>query len=405
MRATVRLPDTGAWVGRRPLTVSVSDARTLAWRYRLELLWAAFAVANYAAMLVWPMWGTVPFYLTWISLTLLYGIRVWPLGPTLVVLVATVALTGLPHIERVLDGQQAVEKLARVPLMAMLFLTVVWHARRRVEAQRIAEGRAEQSRSMLERQDRFMHDASHELRTPVTIARGHLELLLGDGSDAELEIALDELSRIDAIIDRLLLLATAEQPEFLHVEEIEVEPFLEDVFMRWSEVAPRTWRLGPLARGTVAADPDRLRAALDALVENAIKYTRTNDAIELRALSDRPDQLVIEVVDEGCGVPEDALGRIFERFARADAARTRSAGGVGLGLAIVDAIAKAHGGGCTVRNTGHGSVFALRLPAFAPGATGSAAKALSTLVSANARRSAGSGPDALERADIDLAGT
>jgi len=109
-------------------------------------------------------------------------------------------------------------------------------------------------------------------------------------------------------------------------------------------------------------------------------------------------------VDEGCGVPEDALGRIFERFARADAARTRSAGGVGLGLAIVDAIAKAHGGGCTVRNTGHGSVFALRLPAFAPGATGSAAKALSTLVSANARRSAGSGPDALERADIDLAG-
>ena len=404
MRATVRLPDTGARVGRRPLTVSVSDARTLAWRYRLELLWAAFAVANYAAMLVWPMWGTVPFYLTWISLTLLYGIRVWPLGPTLVVLVATVALTGLPHIERVLDGQQAVEKLARVPLMAMLFLTVVWHARRRVEAQRIAEGRAEQSRSMLERQDRFMHDASHELRTPVTIARGHLELLLGDGSDAELEIALDELSRIDAIIDRLLLLATAEQPEFLHVEEIEVEPFLEDVFMRWSEVAPRTWRLGQLARGTVAADPDRLRAALDALVENAIKYTRTNDAIELRALGDRPDQLLIEVVDEGCGVPEDALGRIFERFARADAARTRSAGGVGLGLAIVDAIAKAHGGGCTVRNTGHGSVFALRLPAFAPGATGSAAKALSTLVSANARRSAGSGPDALERADIDLAG-
>jgi signal transduction histidine kinase len=404
MRATVRLPDAGAWVRRRPLTVSASDPRALAWRYRLELLWAAFAVANCAAMLVWPMWATVPFYLTWISLTLLYGIRVWPLGPALVVMVATVALTGLPHIERVLDGQHAVEKLARVPLMAMLFLTVVWHARRRVEAQRIAEGRAEQSRSMLERQDRFMHDASHELRTPVTIARGHLELLLGDGSDAELEIALDELTRIDAIIDRLLLLATAEQPEFLHVEEVEIEPFLEDVFMRWSEVAPRTWRLGPLARGTLAADPERLRAALDALVENAIKYTRTNDAIELRALGDRADQLVIEVVDEGCGVPEDALPRIFERFARADAARTRSAGGVGLGLAIVDAIAKAHGGGCTVRNTGHGSAFALRLPAFAPGATGSAVKALSTLVSANASRSARSGPDALERADIDLAG-
>ncbi len=126
---------------------------------------------------------------------------------------------------------------------------------------------------MLELQQRFIHDASHELRTPVTIARGHLELLLGNGSDAELDIALDELSRIDAIVDRLLLLARADQPDFLHIEDIEVEPFLEDVFMRWAEVAPRTWRLGPLARGTVAVDPDRLRAALDALVENAIKYT------------------------------------------------------------------------------------------------------------------------------------
>ena len=102
-------------------------------------------------------------------------------------------------------------------------------------------------------------------------------------------------------------------------------------------------------------------------------------------------------------MPEDALPRIFERFARADAARTRSAGGVGLGLAIVDAIAKAHGGGCTVRNTGHGSIFALRLPAFAA-STESATTAVSTLVVANARRSPRTGTELLERADVDLAG-
>ena len=77
---------------------------------------------------------------------------------------------------------------------------------------------------------------------------------------------------------------------------------------------------------------------------------------------------------------EDALARIFDRFGRADAARTRSAGGVGLGLAIVDAIAKAHSGRCTVQNTGHGSIFALHLPAFTPGA------------------------ELFERVDIDLAG-
>jgi signal transduction histidine kinase len=379
----------------------VSETRTILRRYRLELLWATFAVANYAAMLVWPTWGTVPFYLTWISLILLYGIRVWPLGPTLVVLVATVALTGLPHIDQVINGQQAPEKLARVPLMAMLFLTVVWHARRRVEAQRIAEGRAEQSRSMLERQERFMHDASHELRTPVTIARGHLELLLGSGSDAELEIALDELARIDAIVDRLLLLAAADQPDFLQVEDVEIEPFLEDVFIRWSEVAPRAWRLGPLAAGTVAVDPDRLRAALDALVENAIKYTRRSEAIELRAIGDGPE-LLIEVEDEGCGVHEDALARIFDRFGRADAARTRSTGGVGLGLAIVVAIAKAHGGSCTVQNTGHGTIFVLRLPRFVAGAQATY-EAPGAPTGANAP-SAAADTDLLEHVDIDLTG-
>jgi signal transduction histidine kinase len=190
--------------------------------------------------------------------------------------------------------------------------------------------------------------------------------LAAHGPVGGLDVALEELGRIDAIIERLLVLAAAEQPDFLRVESVELEPFLEDVFMRWPEVAPRAWRLGPLARVTLQVDPDRLRAALDALLENAIKYTDERDAIELRARRAGPGQVLIEVEDEGCGVQEEALARIFERFARADAARTRSTGGVGLGLAIVDAIAKAHGGGCTADNTGHGSIFGLQLPIGAP---------------------------------------
>jgi len=336
-------------------------------RYRLELACAAFAAASYAAMVAWPKWQTVPFYLVWITLTLLYGLRVWPLRPTLIVLVAVMVLTGIPTAMNAMGGADAAQKLAKVPLMAMLFLAVVWHARRRVEAVRIAESRAAQLRSMLDRQERFIHDASHELRTPLTIARGHLELLSEHPeASGELTIALDELSRIDAIVGRLLLLASAGQPDFLQTEEVDVEAFLEDIFMRWSEVAPRAWRLGPLTPGRLLVDPDRLRAALDALVENAVKFTREHDAIELRARGEEPRHIVIEVVDEGCGVRPEALHRIFDRFARADAARTRSDGGVGLGLAIVDAIAKRHGGRCTVRSTGHGSTFALSLPGFTP---------------------------------------
>jgi signal transduction histidine kinase len=347
----------------------------LARRYRVELIWLAFAALNYAAMIAWPAWETIPFHFVWISLTLLYGFRVWALRPTLIVLAGVMAMTGASIGLDAFRGIQLWGELFEVPLMAAMFLAMVWHARRRIDALAIAEERAEERRSLLERQERFLHDASHELRTPMTIARGHLDLLRSHGLEApEVDVALDELQRIDAILDRLLLLATADQPDFVRTAEIELEPLLEDVFMRWTEMAPRSWRLGALVPGRLSVDVQRLRSALDALLENAVKYSPPQAAIELRARRDVPGYVVIEVEDAGCGVPEEALGRIFDRFARADSARTRSAGGVGLGLATVDAIAKAHGGECTVTSTGLGSVFALRLPNFAPrDSTGSVA--------------------------------
>jgi signal transduction histidine kinase len=179
----------------------------------------------------------------------------------------------------------------------------------------------------------------------------------------EIDVALDELQRIEQILARLLLLAKADQPDFVVLENVDLEPYLEDVFMRWSEVAPRAWNLGPLVAGKLAVDPEGLRAALDALLENAVKYTENGDTIELRSRASGKN-VVIEIADGGEGVPEGALAQIFERFARADAARTRAKGGVGLGLAIVDAIAKAHGGRCTVKNARSGATFALRLPRF-----------------------------------------
>src|SRR5207245_1114099 len=137
------------------------------------------------------------------------------------------------------------------------------HAAPRPGALRVSE-------ALLGQQEPSLPDAWHELRPPVTTPRGHLELL---PRSPELGVALEELERIDRIIDRLLLLAKADQPGFVVSEELELEAFLEDVFMRWSEVAPRVWRLGPLARGRLTADPHALRAALDALLENAVAHT------------------------------------------------------------------------------------------------------------------------------------
>jgi signal transduction histidine kinase len=170
---------------------------------------------------------------------------------------------------------------------------------------------------------------------------------------------------MERILDRLLLLARADQPDFLELTDVQLDAFLEDVFLRWSEVAPRTWQLGPIAHGIVRADPEQLRIALDALLENAVKYSDVHDEIELSATA-RGSRVAIEVRDTGIGIPREAASRIFDRFSRADAARTRAQGGVGLGLAIVDAIAKAHGGRARVRRLDRGSLFSLDLPGFAP---------------------------------------
>ena len=338
------------------------------------MAWALFAAANFAVMSAIPRWETIPFHFIWVSLTLLYGVRVLKAGATAVMLAAVVLATGISILHDATIGAQPWDEIAEVPLMSAMFLAMVWHAHRRQAALRVAREESAQRQAMLVQQEQFLHDASHELRTPVTIARGHLDLyrLANGGGESELDIAVDELKRMEHILERLLLLAKAGQPR-VTAAPIDIETFLEDVFMRWSEVAPRVWRLGSLAPGTLVADAGALRVALDALLENAVKYTERADAVEIRS---RPfaGGLAIDVADEGCGIAAEAQDRIFERFARVDAARNRAEGGVGLGLPIVDAIVRAEGGRCTVVSSPEGSTFTLWLPTFEPATAASPAR-------------------------------
>jgi signal transduction histidine kinase len=354
-------------------------AGTDLFRHRgIEIAWFAFAGANLVAMSLFPSWETIPFHFIWISLTLVYGFRVWNPEPTGVVLGLVILATGSLILSDTFSGDQLWGELFEVPLMSAMFLAMVWHARRRQDAVRRLQREVTQRAALLEQQRRFLHDVSHELRTPVTIARGHLEVLqrLNGRPTQEIDVALDELGRIEHILERLLLLAKSKQPDFVVPEEVDVQAFLEDVLVRWSGTVPRGWRLGEVAAGTLRVDPEALRIALDALLENAVKYTEPPDAIQLSARLSGHD-LVIEVADEGQGLPPAETERIFERFARADSARSRSEGGAGLGLAIVDAIAKAHGGSCSAHSGGGGgTVFSLRFPGFAAaGAVGSARRA------------------------------
>jgi signal transduction histidine kinase len=319
----------------------------------LEVGWFSFAVINVGAMLLWPSWETIPFHLIWFSLTLLYGFRVQGI------------VTGGLIAHDASNGTQEWGELFEVPLMSAMFLAMVWHARRHHAAAQAVARHTQERTAILARQERFLHDVSHELRTPITIARGHLDLVArsSDGPRLpEVAVAIDELARMERIVEQLLLLVHVGEPEFAGAtEDVDLDTLIEDVAMRWAEIAPRVWRVGELAHGTIRTDQDALRIALDALVENAVAHTHETDAIELRA-SSLDGTVTIEVADEGCGIPPDALERIFERFARGDPSRKRGREGVGLGLAIVDAIARRHGGQCTVRSSPAGTTFALMLP-------------------------------------------
>jgi signal transduction histidine kinase len=331
----------------------------------LECAWAVFAVANLVAMWLLPSWETVPFHFIWISLTLVYGFRVWELERTGWVLALVVATTGVLLAHEVSESFQPPDELTEVPLMAAVFLAMVWHARRRLVAMEREHAAAEANRRLLEGQRRFVQDASHELRTPITIAMGHADLLAREIRNPELaedaSIVVDELLRLRRLADRLLLLASSADPDFLTSSPTEVEPLLAEARSRWAP-SERRFLLEGGGAPVVVADAERLGTALDALIENAVKQTEPGDEIRLGAAR-RGGRVAIWVADSGPGIAQEQLDSVFDRFARLDVGRSRERGGVGLGLAIVKAIAEAHGGSVRVRSAlGQGSVFEILLP-------------------------------------------
>lgn len=331
----------------------------------LDLAWVAFALANLVAMDLAPQWETVPFHFIWVSLTILYGYRVWEPRVTAGLLTAVVVSTGALLVHDVVQHAQPADELIEVPLMGAMFLAMVWHAQRRRSAMEDLRRVSDANLRLLHRERQFIQDASHELRTPITVALGHAELVERAGGDPEraedVRIVVDELQRLRRLADRLLLLATSEDPDFLSRSPVQVEPLLAETLQRWAPT-PRRWRLDPSEPATVVGDADRLGLALDALVENAVKHTGPGDEIRLGAKR-QGDLVALVVADSGTGMPADQLEGIFERFARLDGSRSRDLGGVGLGLAIVQAIVQAHGGTVAVESTpGDGSVFQLLLP-------------------------------------------
>jgi signal transduction histidine kinase len=240
---------------------------------------------------------------------------------------------------------------------------------------------------------RFSADASHELKTPLTVLRGEIEVALRSARDpAEyqrvLTSVLEEVESMARLVDDLLLLSRADAGALRwDVAPVEMDRLLEEVAKegeilgRGKEVQVRILGLEPLV---VRGDGQRLKQLLRNLVDNGVKYTPPGGKVCLalraagrEAVEPNPKSKIqnpklpeafeswaeVTVQDTGVGIPPEALPRIFERFYRADPARSRDTGGAGLGLCIANTIALAHGGRIDVQSApGAGSTFTLRLP-------------------------------------------
>jgi signal transduction histidine kinase len=213
----------------------------------------------------------------------------------------------------------------------------------------------------------FVSDASHELRTPITIVRGHLELLGDDPQERRETVALvtDELDRMSRFVDDLLLLAKAERSDFLRVNEVELGALTDELLDKAAGLGKRRWAIEARGEAVLHADRQRLTQAVLGLAQNAVQHTQEGDAIWLGTGVDA-GEASLWVRDSGPGVAREDQDRIFDRFARAAGSRRRSEG-AGLGLAIVRAIAEAHGGRATLESRpGAGSTFTVVVPLSGP---------------------------------------
>jgi signal transduction histidine kinase len=248
--------------------------------------------------------------------------------------------------------------------MPALAVAMVWHSRRCAAAQDALKLMAESQTRMLERERDFFRDTSHAIRTPVTIARGHLELahvaMVTPRAREDVDVAMRQLDRMSLLSNRLLALAQLDAGDMPPGLRLQLDVFVREVGANWAADRDRVWVVDAPHGAIILADPTWLALAVDALVENAVHFTEDGGRIEIMGDA-TATTCTIRVSDDGPGVAPEDLDHVFERFWH----RRPPNGpmGSGLGLAMALATARASGGELRVCNNDRGgATFELVLP-------------------------------------------
>jgi signal transduction histidine kinase len=298
-------------------------------------------------------WAT-PFHVVCVALVLLFCLPVWPdrMTAPFAAAVGVAALVALIW-DVVRDPSDSGEVTELAVMASLLYMCVV--------LVRYVHSAARQ------RERNFVRETSHQLRTPLTIALGHAELMQEslasdrispDALADDLRLVVEELKRLSAVSNRLVVMDVAQRPAC--DDEVDVDALVVRAIRRWQGTADRRWLASVSAHGTFPGDEEQMSLALDSLIENAVKATGDGDQIAITA-SALGDDVVIAVSDSGHGISEGGKHHVFDRSWRESDRQV----GTGLGLTIVKAIVEHHGGSIELESSpGYGTAFSIRLGGF-----------------------------------------
>jgi signal transduction histidine kinase len=321
-------------------------------------------------MWVSPGNETIPYHVAWALFALMYGLGNWRLRRAVTGLALYTVATGAVLVARAATGVLSWQETSEIPLMSVLMVLMVWHVRRRQVALAELTVMADREHTQALATQRLTRLTSHEMRTPLTIARGYVELLLGRVTDPDarhdLAVVDDELDRLTRVTERLVRVIRL-QAGGGDIERVDLDAVLHQTAERWTQVVARTWVVEAHA-GLYDGSAERIRACLDTLIENAVRYTHDGDTVRLIGTRDS-EAVTVGVADSGSGLSDELVAALNDdadddlRTPRDELSQT------GLGLSLVRGLVTARGGRLVAGRSPEGGALVLMTVPVPGGAT------------------------------------